>query len=186
MNWLEQRFGGRRQLLTHVAAGIRLRAGGWRAEQNVNWGAVRRVVFICAGNICRSPYAAARARLLGIETASCGLTASRGAGADPVALRIAAKRHVDLAAHRSRPYQDFDFLGGDLLVMFEPDHLASLNGSSAGAQVTLHGLWATRPQPYIADPYGRSDNYFQHCFTLIDQGVDTIAQQLSARTASAS
>ena len=186
MSWLEQRFGGRRHLLTHVAAGIRLRAGGWRDEQNVNWSTVRRVVFICAGNICRSPYAAARARLLGIETASCGLTASGGAGADPAAFRNAAKRHVDLSSHRSRPYKDFDFFDGDLLVMFEPSQVTSLNDRSAGAQVTLHGLWAIRPQPYIADPYGRSDNYFQHCFTLIDQGVDTIAQRLSPRTAVAS
>jgi protein-tyrosine-phosphatase len=186
MSWLEQRYGGRRQLLTHVAAGIRLRAGGWRAEQNVNWSTVRRVVFICSGNICRSPYAAERARLLGIESASCGLAASMGAGADPVAARNAAKRHVDLSSHRSRPYDGFDVMDGDLLVMFEPNQVTTLNGRSAGAQVTLHGLWALRPQPYIADPYGRSDSYFQHCFTLIDQGVATIAERLAARTAVAS
>lgn len=180
MSWLEQRYGGRRQLLKHVAAGIRLRAGGWRAEQNVNWSMVRRVVFICSGNICRSPYAAARARLLGIESASCGLAASGGAGADPAAARNAAMRHVDLSTHRSRPYEGFEVSEGDLLVMFEPNQVTSLNGHSAGAQVTLHGLWALRRQPYIADPYGRSDHYFQHCFTLIDQGVATIAQRLAA------
>jgi protein-tyrosine phosphatase len=179
MSWLEHRFGGRRQLLTHIKAGLRLRAGGWRAEQNIDWPRVHRLVFICSGNICRSPYAAARARLLGLETASCGLHTAGGATANPAASRIALERRLDLSQHRSQAYGSFDFHEGDLLVMFEPGHITALNGRSKCGQVTLAGLWARRPQPYIADPYGRSDHYFQHCFSLIDQSVDTMAERLS-------
>lgn len=66
-----------------------------------------RVLFLCLGNICRSPYAAAvlRRELSGRPGApaveSAGLLAP-GRRSPPEARRVAARRGVDLAAHRSR------------------------------------------------------------------------------------
>ncbi len=66
-----------------------------------------RILFLCLGNICRSPYAAAvlRRELSGRPDApaveSAGLLAP-GRPSPPEARRVAARRGVDLAAHRSR------------------------------------------------------------------------------------
>jgi len=66
------------------------------------------VVFICYGNICRSPYAAARLRhmlatsgVTGVEVDSAGFVAP-GRPADRQAAAIARERGTELGAHWSR------------------------------------------------------------------------------------
>jgi len=182
MSIWEKRYGGRRPFLRHIASRAGLLFGGWRRERNVNWRTVRRLVFVCAGNVCRSPYAEARGRTLGLATASCGITAIHGAHADPAALRTAAARGVDVGPHRSTPYADMDLREGDLLVLFEPAHLQALSARSqvAGTQVTLAGLWNRARQPYIADPFGRSEDYFRRCFEVIDASLEGIRGRVAS------
>ena len=184
----ERRYGGRRPFLRHVAARMRVLVGGWRRERNVNWRTVRRVVFVCAGNVCRSPYAEARALALGLQAASCGITAINGASADPTAFKVAAARRVDLGAHRSRSYADFEMDRGDLLVLFDPEHLQALTARplECGVQVTFAGLWKNAPNPYIADPFGRSDEYFHRCFDMIDAALEGIRRNVARQPQSVS
>ncbi|MFW6193280.1 MAG: hypothetical protein ACOC83_07315, partial [Gemmatimonadota bacterium] len=66
------------------------------------------VLFVCQGNICRSPYAAGaflRALPDGWRTrvavSSAGFVGP-GRGSPTTALRVASRRGVDLTAHRSR------------------------------------------------------------------------------------
>ena len=73
-------------------------------------GPIRRVMVICHGNICRSPYAAellAR-RSGGLEVRSAGLEASEGKPAEPGARRIAKRRGIDLDAHGAHRLEDPD------------------------------------------------------------------------------
>ncbi len=64
-----------------------------------------KVLFVCAGNTCRSPLAAAAAgrRLggLGVEFASAGLSALPGRPASEGSLLVAATLGLDLEGHRS-------------------------------------------------------------------------------------
>jgi hypothetical protein len=50
-----------------------------------------------------------------------------------------------------------------------------MNGTPV--QVTLIGLW-TRSQnrPYVADPFGKSAEYFRACFNIIDEAVDGLGE----------
>jgi len=181
MSWIEDHYGGRRQLLRHWAALYHIRTGGWWAERAISWKDVSRLVFICAGNICRSPYGEARARQLGLSATSGGLTAVEGAPANSSALRNARPRGIDLVAHRSRPFVDLPLMRGDLLAIFEPAHLTAVasRAQAVGAQVTLLGLWAVPHRPYVADPYGKNDRYFQKCFALIDSALDRVRQHVN-------
>lgn len=171
-------YGGKRALLRHVAARMRLLANGFREFRSVRWSEVERVVFVCKGNICRSPYAEARARAMGLPTASFGLGAGQQKPADPQALAAAAARDLDLSGHRSLHRRAFRLEPNDLLVGMEPwqaRDLRQLEDVQQG-QVTLLGLWSRPQRPHIQDPYGLSRAYFNICFRIIDTGIATMAQ----------
>jgi protein-tyrosine phosphatase len=134
----------------------------------------RRLVFACQGNICRSPYGEARARQLGISSASFGLNADIGKEANLSATRIAKQRGLTLDSHRANPLSKFSFETGDLVLTFEPQQLAQLTSSEVlpdGVVVDLLGRWCSPTFPYLHDPYGLSDTYFTTCFDRIDQAL---------------
>ena len=58
-------------------------------------------LFVCTGNTCRSPMAAALWRAMGHEAASAGLVAQEGAPASPLAVRTMKERGLDISAHRA-------------------------------------------------------------------------------------
>ena len=180
--YLEARFGGRRALLTDLKYRLLLGWGAFDHLLAVDWPRVHRLVFVCAGNICRSPYAARRASDMGCVACSFGLLAEASKEANPSARRNALRRNVDLAEHRAACATDFTPQSGDLLVGFEPWHCAEvLNhfAQGSGFQVTLCGLWSRPRFPYIHDPYGRSDAYFQACFGRIDSAIQAMVRERS-------
>ena len=179
-HWLDvAQYGGGKPWLRHHLALASCRVGFYRDYQAIDWSRVQRLVFVCKGNICRSPYAEVRACTLGLAALSMGLDTRPESLADPQAIRAAALKGIDLAAHRSTLF-DSSVLGpGDLLVGFEPWHAqAMLAGAAAsGAQVTLAGLWSQPLRPDVGDPHGRSDAYFAVCYEVLDNAVQTMARK---------
>jgi protein-tyrosine phosphatase len=181
VNRIAARYGRKRGLLQHSLSRLVLLTGGYQRFREVDWKTVKRIWFVCNGNICRSPYAAARAVSFGLAARSCGLDAAKDKPADRVAKEVAQRRGLSLAAHLSRPCDDQDFSGGDLLAAMEPDqgkHLVRLM-SRTGVQVTLVGLWHRHPRPHIQDPYGLSINYFENCFAFLDESVKSMAVRIN-------
>lgn len=144
---------------------------------------IGRLVFVCKGNICRSPYAEARARLHGFDTISCGVSAAPGALADPSAFRNASLRGVDLRDHRSRRLDELNVGANDLLIsMDDGQHriVAALAGR-VGAQWTRAATWLRihGGTKTIADPYGHDDLAFQRAFEMLDDVVGSLAESIS-------
>jgi protein-tyrosine phosphatase len=182
-----ERYGGRGGYLAHLSALARVLVGQSRALQQIEWHKIERLVFVCAGNICRSPYGAERARMSGVPAVSFGLTASSGATADPVAQRNALRRDVDLTQHRSTRLEANSVEAGDLVVLFEQyqvDAFYRLNKAQVGG-VSLAGLWSRPLRPHVADPYGKSDGYFQECFSIIDSSVAELCGRMQPRRVAA-
>lgn len=181
-------YGGRRGYLAHLQARALHALGVYSRLGEINWASVGQLVFICKGNICRSPYASARAQLLGVPTASFGLEAAEGTPPDPAAAHNARLRGVDLSVHRSARLDKSRIREDDLLIVFEPQQLNAVRQrcDARTVSVTLLGLCVRPPRPHIHDPYGRSDRYFQQCFGIIDAGVSELARrwlQTSRQTA---
>src|SRR6266436_8043822 len=119
---MRPRFGSYRGFVRLMLAQVENAAGGFRAYKKIRWESVSRVVFVCHGNICRSPYAEQRALTYGLAAASFGLSAATGAPADPSACRIAARRAIELGAHRACDARD-------LLVAMEPRQARAMSGA---------------------------------------------------------
>ncbi len=173
-------YGGKRGLLRHYACFLIYVFGGYKRFRCVAWDKVKRIVFVCKGNICRSPYGEARARGLGLPSASCGLEADDGKPVYPMTLTISLQRAVDVSQHRSCAFTNFSILPGDLFCVMEPWQGETLHQmmNRTDVQVTLLGLWNREPRPHIEDPYGLSAEYFETCFSIIDDAIQNIVSCL--------
>jgi len=173
-------YGGKRGFLEHVRTRALYALGAYRSGRNIEWSAVERLAFVCKGNICRSPYACARARSLGVNAASFGLDAVDGAPANPAALANARVRGIDLSDHLSARVPSTALTRRDLVIVFEPEQMSQVRlRIGDDAQVTLLGVWSRPVRPHIQDPYGLGDRYFQHCFAIIDSSIAVLVEQMA-------
>lgn len=173
--WFHDHYGGKKGCLRAFQHGVKRMLGGYRREGAIDPAVVRRLVFVCVGNICRSPYGEAVARSKGLRSASFGLEARSGDPANPNALAVARSRGVDLEPHRATGWSDYAPAPGDLLLGSEPCHTARLREhyrDRADLQIALLGLFAAPPRAYLHDPYGLGPAYFARCYDRIDSAVD--------------
>ena len=125
-----------------------------------------RVLFVDAGNYCRSPVAEVVARTLagqrgrsGWTFASAGLKDKHvGDSADPRSIEVCQARGYELGAHRCRQIAAADFSRFDLILAMDRDNLAQLQalapaGSTAAIRLFLGA--AEVPDPY----YGAADGF---------------------------
>ena len=176
-----QQHGRKQAWLRHQASSWLHRLGAYSDLQSFDASRVLRLVFVCAGNVCRSRYAEARARALGFAAGSFGLSADGRSPPDAVAVRAARRRGIELLPRASRRAEDVRPTAGDLLVAMEPHQARALRRAHPRAQVTLLGLWCGSPRPVLADPYGLPDAYFDTCFACIDEGVETLVRTVERR-----
>jgi len=178
--WLAENYGSRRGAVKTYWHSALYLLGGYRGYKKIDWKSAQRLVFVCKGNICRSAFAEAVARSLGVECVSCGIDTSSGSPANETAVRIAASKGFDLSGHRTTPIQSLTLCKNDLLIAMEPwqvDHLRRELGSAY--EYTLLGLWGEDAKPYIHDPYGGHGAYFDNCFQYIEKSVHEIARKIS-------
>ena len=111
------------------------RAVGVQPEPEPESRASRRVLFVCMGNICRSPTAegvfrkllAERAPELDVEIDSAGTHGFHDGGPpDPRACRAAERRGVDLKPLRARRVTERDFERFELVLAMDEQNLEFL------------------------------------------------------------
>lgn len=177
-NWIKQTFGSKRGMLRFFYFQCLLKIGYFRRYQNIDFSKITRLVFICTGNICRSPLAEAVARKNGVNSYSFGLDTRGGADADPRAIEYARKNQMELSEHKTKTIADYCQGAGDLLVVMEPHHLSVLPSIFHHLPVTLAGLWLPKPIAYLHDPYNTVSVYFEQCEKYVHMAAETIAAEL--------
>lgn len=179
---IDDRYGTHRGLARLLLSHVDMAVGGLGRFAKVDWERVERFVWVCTGNICRSPYAEYRARVMDLPSVSCGLHTAGGVSAPTEAIEVAAKRGIDLRDHRSTSIADLPVDASDLLVAMEPRQVRALAEIHAGwgCQITLVGLWAHPSRPHLHDPFTLGPGYFDTCYAVIDDGVARMAEAFQA------
>jgi protein-tyrosine phosphatase len=181
MNILTKEFANHRGLIRTVLADIMWRLGPYRKYGKVDWSRVTRLVFICQGNICRSPFAHyfTAAAVDDLPVVSFGLATTTGVPANGMALDVAGDYGLDLSDHRTTDISDFNIRDGDLLLVMEDRHIHWLAPHLAqkDVQVGLLGLWCRPRFALLYDPYEHPREYFSSCFGRIERAALNLVQE---------
>jgi len=139
-----------------------------------------RLIFICKGNICRSPIGEYYALNRGLKSQSFGLNCSIPSKAHDRVAYHAQKLKLDLSTHLSKSIDTYEPQQNDILVLMEPDHFEQLPRKlKTWANITLLGLWSQNIRPYLHDPYSAPTSYIRTCTDNIVSGVDRLSQHLA-------
>jgi protein-tyrosine phosphatase len=143
-----------------------------------------RILFVCLGNICRSPtaeavlreIAAREAPDLRLEMDSAGTAGYHvGEPPDPRTRQAAARRGYDLSALRARVVEPEDFEHFDLILAMDRENLSVLRRRAPGtAQQRLRLLleFASQGAPEdVPDPYYGGPNGFEEVLDLVEDAV---------------
>ena len=143
---------------------------------------VKRLVFVCLGNINRSAFADALAQSLGAKTASFGLATTTDVPANEMAIKTAPLFGVCLIAHRATDETDFEYVDGDLLAVMEMRHVHRLVALGYPAEaILLLGHWAAPRRLHVHDPHTLGARYFVTCFAILDSAVRSLLQDLRSQ-----
>ena len=116
------------------------------------------ILFVCSGNTCRSPMAAALARAHGVDAQSAGLNADPGDPAAPEAVYVAQRYGADLRTHEARNVQAKLIREASQVYAMTNYHAEHLKKRFPQYAERIHVL-----DPSISDPYGWGVDAYETC-----------------------
>ena len=150
------------------------------------------VLFVCSGNICRSPIAEGLLRSLTIGTDfddqlrvdSAGTNITNiGRNPDSRAIEGASEWGIDLNAIKARPIVESDFYEFDFLLAMDVSTLKVLNSSCPIGARGKRGLLLDRAENTksleVKDPYFGTLNDYKRAMELIQIGVRAFLEEVS-------
>ena len=153
-----------------------------------------RFLFVCTGNICRSPSAegvfrhlAAEAGLAGVvETDSVGIEGWHvGDPPDARSIEAAARRGVDLSVLKARRLSPKDFEDFDLLLAMDRGHFRELGEHAPEAHTEKVRMFMEAARgsmaPDVPDPYYGGAAGFEDVLDMIEEGARAWLDWLDAR-----
>jgi protein-tyrosine phosphatase len=145
----------------------------------------RSILFVCTGNICRSPTAEAVLRHLAKEKSVELRIESAGLGdwhlgdpPDERAQRHARTRGYDLSAQRARQVSARDFDEFDMILAMDRGHLQALRRMAPAqhhAKIRLFVADRDVPDPYYGGAAG-----FEHVLDLVEERCRALLEEITS------
>lgn len=147
------------------------------------------LLFVCLGNICRSPMAEGAFRAAVLERGlSCHVdsagTASYHVGSqpDPRAIAVASQHGIDIAGQAARQIERDDFYRFSHIIALDRANLEGLRAraprdGTARLAMLMDAVEGRRGEP-VADPYYGDIAAFEAAWSAINLGVDAWADKL--------
>ena len=153
-----------------------------------------KLLFLCTGNICRSPTADAIFRHKIQERALEGRVECDSAGThgyhignppDNRSMSTASEKGVDMSELRARRIEQSDFYDFDLILAMDDGHMRHLQEIAPADRTANLAMFldftSGVPDKNVPDPYYGAHSGFEHVFDLIDRGVDGLFEYLGQK-----
>jgi protein-tyrosine-phosphatase len=148
-----------------------------------------KLLFVCTGNTCRSPLAAAIARKLATERGqrdvqidSAGTSPWEGAPASDGALLVGLERQLDLSAHRARQLTREMVQSSDVILGMGPHHLErieALGGAGKSYMLTEYASHGASARA-ISDPIGAELEVYRATYEELEREINRVFDRLAA------
>lgn len=151
------------------------------------------ILFVCLGNICRSPLAegvfrhvvTARGRSSSFRIDSAGTGAwHQGSAPDPRSIAVAASHGIDIVMQRARRVRAEDFSRFDLILGMDRSNVEALRAAApAAARDRIHLFldYASGRTVDVPDPYYGGPDGFLSVYRMIREASELLADRLAAR-----
>lgn len=142
-----------------------------------------RILFVCLGNICRSPIAEgvlqhlAREQGLDWTIRSAGTNRyHKGGPADPRSVAVCQENGVDISRHIARRFERADFTRYDVIYALARDVLSEIEDFSESPEEMDKVITFEVP-----DPWYSGEREFRECYSIVRKQCEAILQELTKK-----
>lgn len=139
----------------------------------------KKILFVCKGNICRSPFAEKYARKIfppEVSIQSCGIYAQEGRKSPIEAIVTAKTFGVDLSEHRSITVTNEIIEKSDVILVFDWENMQKLMSKYPSHKKKVWYISELNPKCslLISDPFGKDQKTFKDTYEKIVQNLNIL------------